>query len=105
MRASPSRFLAAVAQAILRVLVHGLQHPIPCRACLLVGRDQVLVDQRRELLHDIRSIDLVSRADLLRTPESPATGEDGRATLEAMGEVRRPSVSDLFVATMKGTYA
>ena len=28
-----------------------------------------------------------------------------RATLEAMGEVRRPSVSDLFVATMKGTYA
>jgi ABC-2 type transport system ATP-binding protein len=28
-----------------------------------------------------------------------------RATLESMGEVRRPSVSDLFVATMKGTYA
>jgi ABC-2 type transport system ATP-binding protein len=28
-----------------------------------------------------------------------------RATLETMGEVRRPSVSDLFVATMKGTYA
>ncbi|PWK89895.1 ABC transporter ATP-binding protein [Fulvimonas soli] len=28
-----------------------------------------------------------------------------RATLEALGEVRRPSVSDLFVATMKGTYA
>jgi ABC-2 type transport system ATP-binding protein len=28
-----------------------------------------------------------------------------RATLENMGEVRRPSVSDLFVATMKGTYA
>ena len=28
-----------------------------------------------------------------------------RSTLEAMGEVRRPSVSDLFVATMKGTYA
>ncbi|WP_266168196.1 ABC transporter ATP-binding protein [Dyella subtropica] len=28
-----------------------------------------------------------------------------RTTLEAMGEVRRPSVSDLFVATMKGTYA
>jgi ABC-2 type transport system ATP-binding protein len=28
-----------------------------------------------------------------------------RAQLEAMGEVRRPSVSDLFVATMKGTYA
>jgi ABC-2 type transport system ATP-binding protein len=28
-----------------------------------------------------------------------------RATLEAMGETRRPSVSDLFVATMKGTYA
>jgi ABC-2 type transport system ATP-binding protein len=28
-----------------------------------------------------------------------------RATLEAMGEVRRPSISDLFVATMKGTYA
>ncbi|HET7267872.1 MAG TPA: ABC transporter ATP-binding protein [Oleiagrimonas sp.] len=25
--------------------------------------------------------------------------------LEAMGEIRRPSVSDLFVATMKGTYA
>jgi ABC-2 type transport system ATP-binding protein len=29
----------------------------------------------------------------------------GRAQLEAMGEIRRPSVSDLFVATMKGTYA
>ncbi|WP_426702865.1 ABC transporter ATP-binding protein [Rhodanobacter sp. Col0626] len=29
----------------------------------------------------------------------------GRAQLEALGEVRRPSVSDLFVATMKGTYA
>ncbi|MHA6203272.1 ABC transporter ATP-binding protein [Dyella soli] len=28
-----------------------------------------------------------------------------RATLEGMGEVRRPTVSDLFVATMKGTYA
>jgi ABC-2 type transport system ATP-binding protein len=28
-----------------------------------------------------------------------------RATLDALGEVRRPSVSDLFVATMKGTYA
>jgi ABC-2 type transport system ATP-binding protein len=28
-----------------------------------------------------------------------------RSRLEAMGEVRRPSVSDLFVATMKGTYA
>jgi ABC-2 type transport system ATP-binding protein len=27
-----------------------------------------------------------------------------RARLEALGEVRRPSVSDLFVATMKGTY-
>ncbi|WEN13593.1 ABC transporter ATP-binding protein [Rhodanobacter sp. AS-Z3] len=29
----------------------------------------------------------------------------GRAQLEAMGETRRPSISDLFVATMKGTYA
>ncbi|HEV2681111.1 MAG TPA: ABC transporter ATP-binding protein [Rhodanobacter sp.] len=28
-----------------------------------------------------------------------------RAKLEALGEIRRPSVSDLFVATMKGTYA
>ncbi|HET6806764.1 MAG TPA: ABC transporter ATP-binding protein [Frateuria sp.] len=28
-----------------------------------------------------------------------------RATLESLGETRRPSVSDLFVATMKGTYA
>ena len=28
-----------------------------------------------------------------------------RSRLEALGEVRRPSVSDLFVATMKGTYA
>jgi len=28
-----------------------------------------------------------------------------RATLESLGEIRRPSVSDLFVATMKGTYA
>ena len=28
-----------------------------------------------------------------------------RAQLEVLGEVRRPSVSDLFVATMKGTYA
>ncbi|GAP65037.1 ABC-type multidrug transport system, ATPasecomponent [Mizugakiibacter sediminis] len=28
-----------------------------------------------------------------------------RARLEALGEVRRPSVADLFVATMKGTYA
>ena len=28
-----------------------------------------------------------------------------RAQLEALGETRRPSVSDLFVATMKGTYA
>ncbi|MDO1527332.1 ABC transporter ATP-binding protein [Fulvimonas sp. R45] len=28
-----------------------------------------------------------------------------RAVLEGLGEVRRPSVSDLFVATMKGTYA
>jgi ABC-2 type transport system ATP-binding protein len=28
-----------------------------------------------------------------------------RAVLERMGEVRRPTVSDLFVATMKGTYA
>ncbi|KRE90580.1 multidrug ABC transporter ATP-binding protein [Frateuria sp. Soil773] len=27
-----------------------------------------------------------------------------RAALEALGELRRPSVSDLFVATMKGTY-
>ncbi|MEO7050134.1 MAG: ABC transporter ATP-binding protein [Rhodanobacter sp.] len=29
----------------------------------------------------------------------------GRAQLEALGEIRRPSISDLFVATMKGTYA
>ncbi len=28
-----------------------------------------------------------------------------RAVLEQFGEVRRPSISDLFVATMKGTYA
>ena len=28
-----------------------------------------------------------------------------RAVLERMGEVRRPTVGDLFVATMKGTYA
>jgi ABC-2 type transport system ATP-binding protein len=28
-----------------------------------------------------------------------------RTTLETLGEIRRPSVSDLFVATMKGTYA
>ena len=28
-----------------------------------------------------------------------------RATLASLGEVRRPSISDLFVATMKGTYA
>ncbi|HUW51926.1 MAG TPA: ABC transporter ATP-binding protein [Rhodanobacter sp.] len=28
-----------------------------------------------------------------------------RARLEALGELRRPSISDLFVATMKGTYA
>ncbi|WP_114241253.1 ABC transporter ATP-binding protein [Dyella sp. C9] len=28
-----------------------------------------------------------------------------RSVLEDMGEVRRPSISDLFVATMKGTYA
>jgi len=28
-----------------------------------------------------------------------------RAQLEALGEIRRPAVSDLFVATMKGTYA
>ncbi|OOG55856.1 multidrug ABC transporter ATP-binding protein [Rhodanobacter sp. B05] len=28
-----------------------------------------------------------------------------RAQLESLGETRRPSVSDLFVATMKGTYA
>ncbi len=28
-----------------------------------------------------------------------------RSRLEALGEVHRPSVSDLFVATMKGTYA
>lgn len=29
----------------------------------------------------------------------------GRTQLEAMGETRRPSISDLFVATMKETYA
>lgn len=29
----------------------------------------------------------------------------GRTQLEALGETRRPSISDLFVATMKGTYA
>jgi ABC-2 type transport system ATP-binding protein len=28
-----------------------------------------------------------------------------RAVLEQLGEIRRPSISDLFVATMKGTYA
>jgi ABC-2 type transport system ATP-binding protein len=28
-----------------------------------------------------------------------------RARLEQLGEVRRPSIGDLFVATMKGTYA
>jgi ABC-2 type transport system ATP-binding protein len=28
-----------------------------------------------------------------------------RARLEALGEIRRPAISDLFVATMKGTYA
>ncbi|WP_233843000.1 ABC transporter ATP-binding protein [Dyella sp. 2HG41-7] len=28
-----------------------------------------------------------------------------RTQLQALGEIRRPSVSDLFVATMKGTYA
>jgi ABC-2 type transport system ATP-binding protein len=28
-----------------------------------------------------------------------------RSQLEALGEIRRPSVSDLFVATMKETYA
>jgi ABC-2 type transport system ATP-binding protein len=28
-----------------------------------------------------------------------------RAQLAPLGELRRPSISDLFVATMKGTYA
>jgi ABC-2 type transport system ATP-binding protein len=28
-----------------------------------------------------------------------------RSVLEQLGETRRPSISDLFVATMKGTYA
>jgi ABC-2 type transport system ATP-binding protein len=28
-----------------------------------------------------------------------------QAQLKNLGEIRRPSVSDLFVATMKGTYA
>ncbi|MEO7072609.1 MAG: ABC transporter ATP-binding protein, partial [Rhodanobacter sp.] len=28
-----------------------------------------------------------------------------RAQLETLGETRRPTISDLFVATMKGTYA
>ncbi|MEP7186510.1 MAG: ABC transporter ATP-binding protein [Rhodanobacter sp.] len=28
-----------------------------------------------------------------------------RSTLESLGETRRPTISDLFVATMKGTYA
>ena len=37
--------------------------------------------------------------------DSAAPGGVSRAQLEALGETRNPSVADLFVATMKGTYA
>ncbi|WNL48039.1 ABC transporter ATP-binding protein [Dyella sp. BiH032] len=62
---------------------------------LMVGADQADAARRMKPLDERqvfgKSIFLFDGAD--------------RATLEAMGEVRRPSVSDLFVATMKGTYA
>ena len=37
--------------------------------------------------------------------DSAAPGGVSRAQLEALGETRNPSVADLFVATMKGSYA
>jgi ABC-2 type transport system ATP-binding protein len=37
--------------------------------------------------------------------DSAGPGGVSRAQLEALGETRNPSVADLFVATMKGTYA
>lgn len=37
--------------------------------------------------------------------DSLRAGGLSRSQLEALGEVRNPSVADLFVATMKGTYA
>jgi ABC-2 type transport system ATP-binding protein len=37
--------------------------------------------------------------------DSAAPGSASRQQLAALGETRNPSVADLFVATMKGTYA
>ncbi len=37
--------------------------------------------------------------------DSARSGGVSRAQLSALGETRNPSVADLFVATMKGTYA
>jgi ABC-2 type transport system ATP-binding protein len=37
--------------------------------------------------------------------DSAAPGAVSRSQLAALGETRIPSVADLFVATMKGTYA
>jgi ABC-2 type transport system ATP-binding protein len=37
--------------------------------------------------------------------DSGAPGGVSRAQLAQLGETRNPSVADLFVATMKGTYA
>jgi ABC-2 type transport system ATP-binding protein len=62
---------------------------------VMVGADQAEAARRMKPLDERqvfgKSIFLFDGAD--------------RAALESMGEVRRPSVSDLFVATMKGTYA
>jgi ABC-2 type transport system ATP-binding protein len=37
--------------------------------------------------------------------DAAAPGGVSRQQLAALGETRNPSVADLFVATMKGTYA
>jgi ABC-2 type transport system ATP-binding protein len=74
----------------------------------------VTTHQVEEVEHILTDLMFIRDGKIVLDADMDAIGErfievlfDGveRSRLEAMGEVRRPSVSDLFVATMKGTYA
>ena len=69
----------------------------------VLPRNEVALREDAAVVANRKTTSMTWRAQII-TPGLPAIQGD-RAQLSQLGETRNPSVADLFVATMKGTYA
>ena len=67
--------LAALAQAVLRVVAHGLEQAEAGLVALRLGHDEVLVGQRGQQVQHLAAVDAVAAAHMLGGLECPAAGE------------------------------